>query len=216
LWRTRVRKANRDLTRLQTTRDNLKEELSDKKGEVDQLGDQIVRLTKVGELFRTLMDKLVLDQVRSIEAVVSEGLRTIFHDQVLSFEADVGVKYNKVSIDFLICQGKDESVIKGSPLDSFGGGPTSVASLILRLLTLIRLKRQPILLLDETLGCVSDDYLDASGRFLQKLADTTGIDILLITHKQALLEHAKLAYQGVENTEDDGSWSLGLRKLRAR
>ena len=62
---------------------------------------------------------------------------------------------------------------------------------------------------------MSDDYIDAAGQFLNKLAKNTGIDVLLVTHKQAFLDHADLAYQGSESTaEEDGSWSLTLRRLR--
>jgi ABC-type thiamine transport system ATPase subunit len=85
---------------------------------------------------------------------------------------------------------------------------------VLRLLALLRLKRWPLLLLDETLAAVSDEYVDQAGLFLRKLAETTGINLLMITHKQSYLDHAKVAYQGVEDTEEDGSWSLGLRRIR--
>jgi ABC-type dipeptide/oligopeptide/nickel transport system ATPase subunit len=189
--------------------------LVEKEREIVVLSTRVEQLTKVGELFRALMDKLVLDQVRSIEGIVTEGLRSIFHDQALAFEADIGQKYNKVTIDFLLKQGMDESTIRGNPIESFGGGPTSVASLVLRLLVLLRLKKWPLLLLDETLAAVSDEYSDQAGRFLRKLAETTGIHLLMITHKQSYLDHAGLAYQGIEETEDDGTWSLGLRRIRS-
>jgi ABC-type thiamine transport system ATPase subunit len=81
-------------------------------------------------------------------------------------------------------------------------------------MTLLRLKRWPILFLDETLAAVSDDYLDPTGGFLKKLAAATKIDVLLVTHKQAFLDHAQVAYQGTEEFRDDGSWSLALKRLR--
>lgn len=210
----RTRALGQRATRLLTLRDQLASELVEKESEITALSTRAEKLTKVGELLRALMDKLVLDQVRSIEGIVTEGLRSIFHDQALAFEADVGQKYNKVTIDFLLKQGTDESAIRGNPIESFGGGPTSVASLILRLLALLRLKKWPLLLLDETLAAVSDEYSDQAGRFLRKLAETTGIDLLMITHKQSYLDHAANAYQGIEETEDDGTWSLGLRRIR--
>jgi ABC-type iron transport system FetAB ATPase subunit len=175
----------------------------------------IEKLAKVNELFRVLMDKLVLDQVAGIEAVVTEGLGTIFLDQTLAFEAEVGQKYNKIAIDFLIRQGADdEMAVRGHPLESFGGGPASVASLVLRLLALLRLKKWPLLLLDETLAAVSDEYTEQAGLFLRKLAETSGIDLLMITHKQSYLDHANVAYLGTEEVQGDGTWSLGLKRIR--
>jgi chromosome segregation ATPase len=210
----RTREISRKAMRLQVAREALVAEVADREAEVASLSDRIEKLTKVGELLRVLMDRLVLDQVRSIEGIVTEGLQTIFHDQALAFEAEVGTKYNKVAIDFMLRQGSDESAIRGHPLESFGGGPSSVASLVLRLLALLRLKRKPLLLLDETLAAVSDEYTDQAGQFLRKLADSTGIDLLVITHKQSYLDHAHTAYQGAEETQEDGTWSLGLRRIR--
>lgn len=214
-WRQRTRALNETAVRLQAVRDRLQEDLGTRRQEVGQLSSRVEKLGKVGELLRALMDKLVLDQVRTIEGVVTEGLHAIFPDLALTFEAEVGSKYNKVAIDFFIKQGMDEAAVRGAPMDSFGGGPTSVSSLILRLLALMRLKRFPLLLLDETLAAVSDEYIDDAGVFLRKLAATTGIDILLVTHKASFLDHAENAFQGYEDSDEtDGSWSLGLRRIR--
>lgn len=213
-WRQRTQTLVDTATRFQAVRDQLAEELSERQNEVEALSLRIDKLTKVGELLRSLMDKLVLDQVRTIEGIVTEGLQAIFPDLALAFEADVGTKYNKIAIDFFLKQGVEETAVRGAPLESFGGGPTSVSSLILRLLSLLRLKRFPVLFLDETLAAVSDEYIDEAGRFLRKLSASTGIDILLVTHKAAFLEHATHAFQGYEETEDDGSWNLGLRRIR--
>ena len=213
-WRRRVQALNDTTTRLQITRDRIAEELAARQLEVEALSLRIEKVTKAGELLHALMDKLVLDQVRTIEGVVTEGLHAIFPDLALAFEAEVGTKYNKIAIDFFLKQGTDDTAIRGAPMESFGGGPTSVSSLILRLLALLRLKRFPFLLLDETLAAVSDEYVDEAGQFLRKLAASTGIDILFVTHKAAFLEHAAHAFQGFEDTDDDGTWSLGLRRIR--
>lgn len=213
----RSKELTRQALRLQVLRDQLVAERQAKEAEIAQLGDDLERLTKVGELFRTLMDRMVLGQVRSIESVVTEGLAAIFADQQLSFEADVGQRYNKISIDFFIRQGQQDTVeVRGHPLESFGGGPASVASLILRLLAILRLRKWPLILLDETLAAVSDEYTDAAGRFLRKLAESSGIDLLMITHKQSYLDHANAAYHGSEATQADGTWSLHLKKIRGQ
>lgn len=196
-------------------RDQHRETLAARRQEVADLDVEVELLTLVGELYRKLMDALVLGQVQSIEGVVTEGLKAVFYDQELVLESEVTQKYNKVNIDFFLQQGtKDGMVIRGKPLESFGGGPASVASLVIRLMTMLRLKRWPVLLLDETLAAVSDDYVDQMGAFLKRLAQSAKIDVLLVTHKQAYLDHANVAYQGGEELGQDGSWSLSLRRLR--
>jgi hypothetical protein len=210
----RVRAVEESSTRIATLRDRLTSELTTKKSEVNQLTVRVEKLTKVSELFRVLLDQLVVKQVRTIEGVVTEGLNTIFFDLDLGFEAEISPKYNKVSVDFLFRQGSadDPLAIRGKPLDSFGGGPSAVADLILRMMALLRLKRRPLLLLDETLASVSDDYVDATGSFLQQLAESMKIDVLLVTHKQSFLDHADLAYRCSEVLEEEA----GFRYLELR
>lgn len=202
----RVRGLNGTAVRLTTLRDRLRAEQASKQREVQDLSARIELLTKVSELFRVLMDLLVVNQVRSVESVVTEGLRSIFHDLDLWFEADVDQKYGKIAIDFFLRQGDKDNPLshRGRPLGSFGGGPSSVASLILRVLTVLRLKLWPLLLLDEALSAVSDDYIDATAQFLQGLAGKMGVDILLVTHKQGFLEHADQAYRCTEVISEDG------------
>lgn len=201
-WSQRVQVLQTSATRLRAVRDQISDDLEAKEEEIVTLAERQEVLTKVSELYRALMDRMIMGQVQTIETIVSEGLRTIFFDQDLSFKAEVSQKYNKISVEFFICQGDPEKGgIKGSPLDSFGGGPSSIASLILRILTLLRLKRKKILLLDETLAAVSDDYIEATGQFLQKLAETSSLTILLVTHKPAYLDHANHSYQGDSKSE---------------
>lgn len=212
----RVRGVRAQATKLSTLRDQLDSDLQTKRREVTDLSARIEVLTKVGELFRLLMDLLVIKQVRSVENVVTEGLGTIFHDLDLSFEADVGPKYGKVSVEFFIRQGaKDDPLShRGRPLDAFGGGPSSVASLALRVLTVLKLKRFPFLALDESLGAVSDEYTDTTGQFLKRLADKLGLDVLLVTHKSAYVDHADRAYSCSEVTDKEGRRHLALGGLR--
>ena len=213
-WQRRVRAVSDTGVRLRTLRDTLTVELERVEQETLDLEQRVTLLLKVGELFRALMDHLVTDQVKAIEGVITDGLRTILFDQKLAFEAEVGTRYNKVSIDFFLRQGDGALAIRDKPLEGFGGGPVSVASLLLRVLTLIRLGRKPLLFLDETLSAVSDEYIDTTGRFLKYLAENAGVDILLVTHKQGYLDHADMAYRGYEIREDDGSCHFALKTLR--
>ena len=213
-WSRRVRDLSDRSVRIATLRDQLIVDLSTIEREIVDLSERSCLLQKVGELLRALLDRFVADQVHDIESIVTDGLQAIFHDQVLKFQAEISAKYNKVSIDFSLRQGDGPLAIEGKPLDSFGGGPSSVASLLLRILTLLRLHRRPVLFLDETLSAVSDEYVDQTGQFLRRLAEQVGVDILLVTHKHSFLDHANAAYRGTETIEMDGSRHLVLKQVR--
>lgn len=214
-WQPRVRALTQSAARLRAVRDQVVRDLDLRSQEVDDLTARLDVLAKVGELFRALMDKLVLSHVKSIESVVTEGLHTIFFDQTLTFEAEIAQRYNRIAIDFFIRQqGADERIaIRGAPLDSFGGGPSSIASLVLRMLAMLRLKKWPVLFLDETLSPISDEYIESTGDFLRKLSTATGIPILLVTQKRGFVHHATTAYLASEVFES-GARHLELEAIR--
>lgn len=198
---------------LQTIRRRLQQERETKSKDIEDLTLRLDVLAKVSELFRALMDMLVMSHVRSIEGVVTEGLRSIFDDQTLAFEAEVQQRYNKVAIDFFLRQDHKRVSVRAHPLEAFGGGPSSVASLILKVLAMTRLGKWPLLVLDETLAAVSDDYIDQTGAFLKGLASKTGFSILLVTHKPAFLEHANVGYRATERVSSEGAPHVDLLRL---
>lgn len=209
-YRERLAALQKGVTRLEAVRDTLLSRLTDTKAKIVTEGERVELLTKGGELLRQLMDLLVLDQVRNIESLVTEGLKAIFDDQDLAFKAEVGQYRNKISIDLMVQAMQDGIEVEGPPLESFGGGVSSIVSLILRLMTLMKLGKFPLLVLDETLSAVSEDYVDATGLLLAKLAESSGTPILLVTHKHAFLDHAKRAYQGLESPTK----TIALRQIR--
>lgn len=194
----RVEALGRRGARLELQQQQLQESLQRLQGEVSQLSSEIEDLLMVEELFKALIDGLVVKQVKLLEEVITEGLQTIFFDQDLHLESEVGFRYNRVTIEFFFRSGSSEApiVIRGKPLDNFGGGPASFASLILRILAMQRLKKHPFLALDETLNAVSDTYIAPLGQFLQTYTKEAGLDVLLITHKTGYLNHATRSYQG--------------------
>lgn len=213
------------LTRHKAIRDNIAANLHARKAEVEALSEKVETLAKVGELLRLLVDRLVSEQRKIVEGLVTEGLQTVFHDQALSFEADVVQRAGRVEIDLFLRRGAKEAGIRGDPLEAFGGGPTSITSLLLRIIALRRMGRKPFLLLDESLAAVSDEYVDATGKLLYRLCESMGLDVLLVTHKPSFLEHAASAYQATEETVKEGSVEaaagegvtrLGLRRLRSK
>lgn len=210
-WSSRLQALTSRAERLRATRDQHASDLAAKAKEVEALSNRAVLLTEVGVLFRRLMDLLVFDQVKAIGSVVTEGLKAIFHDQDLTFSGDLAQRNGRVCVDFYLAQGDPlYGGIRGDPLTSFGGGPSSLVSLVLRILTQVRLKRRPLFLLDETLLAVSDEYVSATGQFLQRLTSTTKADVLLVTHNQAFLEHADVAYEATSAVDGE------FRRLKLR
>ena len=166
------------------------------KAEIKRLENQENLLDLVSELFRRLIDREVTTGVKAVEKLQSEGLQTVFSDQDITVETEVEVLRGKVSVDLTTVHKRaDGTVIKGQSIDGFGGSVTTVQSVLLRIIVIIRRGLRPFLLLDEALPAFDADYIVGVGQFLKTLCDRLGIDILVVTHNQALVESVDNAYR---------------------
>jgi ABC-type iron transport system FetAB ATPase subunit len=138
-------------------------------------------------------------------------LQAIFHDQDIAFEIVVGQKNGKVWIDFETLQ----NGVRGQALQSFGGGVASVESLLLRLLVLLKTGLSKYLILDESLAALSEHYVDEAGQFIRRMSEELGVNVLLITHNKAFLDHAHTAYQAGQDFTGDRE-KLTLKQITKR
>lgn len=183
-------------------REALDEQIAENARQIKDLEDEEQILDLVASLIRQIIDAEVTDGVKAVERLQSEGLREIFYDQELSVRADVEEARGKISVTLLTNQKrKDGSVVEGVSDQSFGGSVLTMQSVLMRITVIYRRKMRPLLLLDETLVAVANRYVDRAARFLSTLCRRLGLDVLLITHDEALVSAAHRAYQ-VTNHND--------------
>ena len=176
-------------------RDALDQQIEENDRRIADLQNEEELLDLVANLIRQLIDAEVTDGVRAVEKLQSEGLQEIFHDQALSVRAEVEESRGKVSVTLLTQRKqKDGSVVEGVADQSFGGSILTMQSILMRITVIFRRNMRPLLLLDETLGAVANKYVDRAARFLSTLCKRLGLDVLLITHDEALVGAAHRAY----------------------
>lgn len=169
----------------------------------------IKRLTNEGELLdivqgvlRTLIDKEVTTGVQAVERLLTEGLQAVFNDQDLAVRAEVVTQRGKVAVNLVTVQKHpDGTTVEGVSSDAFGGAVTTVESVLLRIIVMMRRGLRPFLLLDETLPAFDANYVANMGQFLALICDRLHIDILLVTHNQALVDAAHKAYRIVRGKD---------------
>lgn len=153
-------------------------------------------LQLVSNVIRSLIDSEINDSVQAVEKLQSEGLRTVFDDQDLSVSASVETQRGKISVELLTSQKlADGTVIEGLSNDAFGGAITTVQSVLMRIIVILRRDMRPLLLLDESLPAFDANYVSNMADFLRALSERLGLDILLVSHNQSLVEGAHKAYQ---------------------
>lgn len=159
---------------------------------------------KCSEIFKAWLEDSMKKNVDSMAELATTGLQHIVYDQKLTFKIKQEPKHNRLAMRFVL----EEDGNEGDPLSSYGGGAAVIISLVLRIAVMARMRMANLLLLDESMVSLSDSYVPLAASFMRQLAEQTGVNILMVTHKPEFLNHAHVAYEG----HKDGS--LKLKRLK--
>jgi hypothetical protein len=178
--------------------------------ELNRLEAEMAVYTKGSEALKLLLEELTRENLDSVDRLVTQGLRRVFHDQVdITFKSELVDTRNQLQIQFKTEQGP----ASGKAVDSFGASVTVVESLLLRIIVVLKMGLQPVLLLDESLAQVSDHYVEPMGRLLHSLCQKMGLTVLLVTHQQGFQDNADVVYKA-DCKEDGDVRTLTLKKIK--
>jgi len=159
--------------------------------QVSVLTTDVSILTFSSSILETLLKTISVESLNTVEQLVTYGLRVVFPDLSLNFKTDISTKRGAQWLDLKL----EDNGVEAPILSAFGGGPASVVAFLLRLLVCRRLNLAPVLLLDEPFSFVSEHYVENVGKLLRELADKLGFEMILVTHADAFLKHANVAYE---------------------
>jgi ABC-type uncharacterized transport system ATPase component len=194
------------ISRVQAYRDFLNGQITSSDADVVRLRHRSDLFQRCSEVYKSWLEDSLRSNIDSMADLATTGLRHIIHDQSLTFRIQQEMKYNRVSIKFLL----EEDGTEGNPMDSFGGGAVLVISLILRLAVMARMGMGNLLLLDESMFALANRYVPAAASFMRQLAEETNINILMVTHNEEFMNNAHTAYEAYK----DGSLRLKRRSVR--
>lgn len=194
---TRLSQARRLVDRQRTEAQLLAQQGKHLLEEIRQL-NQVVELHEKAALVLSAIGEQRQDAAqRSIETLVTEGLQTIFGDD-LSFHLVPGVRAKTPVVDLVVrSRLADGTTVDTDVLAARGGGLAAVVGFLLRLVILLlsKNKQDTVLFLDETFAHVSAEYLPRLIEFLKDLVAKTGVQIILVTHEESFQEAADVIYR---------------------
>jgi len=176
-------------------RDSVRERLRVSEGDIQRLEAEGELLVLVESLFQTLIDREVNLSVQAVQRLLTEGLQAVFPDQNLAVVPKVELQRGKVAVDLVTTQIHGGTTIEGGCNEAFGGSVTTVQSVLLRIFILLKRGLRPVLLMDETLPAFDSNYVHNIGSFLSLVSKQLGVDVLLVTHNQALVDAADRVYR---------------------
>jgi DNA repair exonuclease SbcCD ATPase subunit len=198
------------LIRMETLRTQHLKQVAEVEKEIEDLTRAIEVHTKSSVVLKSLLHDMVEENLKSIDKLVTEGLRRVFHDQVnITFKSELVERNNQLQISFRTEQGRAE----GSAINSFGASVTVVESLLLRIIVILKTGLAPVLLLDESLAQVSDEYIEPLGSLIQSLCHDLNMTVLLVTHQHEFQETADVVYKA-ECVEEGDIRTLVMKKIK--
>ncbi|KKK55198.1 hypothetical protein LCGC14_3076980, partial [marine sediment metagenome] len=151
----RLAKLKDDVRRVKAYRDVLRSQISAGEAEMGKLRYDADLDQKSSEVFKAWLEDLLRSNVDSIAELATSGLRFVINNQELTFRIHQEPKYNRLSMSFMI----EEDGVEGDPMTSFGGGAVVIASFILRLAVMARMRMGNLLLLDESMFALANKYV---------------------------------------------------------
>lgn len=127
-----------------------------------------------------------------ISELVSLVLESVFDDPY------------KMELKFELKRGKSEAELffsknnqQTDPMSSSGGGVVDIASFALRvcLWSLQQPKSRNVIIMDEPFKHLSKDLREKAGEMLQEISKKLCIQIIMVTHDPALVEHADKVFK---------------------
>lgn len=186
----------------------LKAQRKEKKEQLDQTKKNLSDWELVSILF-TETSEFAREQLKSrIEKTVTAALQSIIHDRDLRFKVIIDKKGGQPVAEWKVVKLYDGEPVQEDVESGKGGGITDIVSagLQLSLLELARPYSEGAFVADEPGRNVSDknDYGEYFAEFLAELAEKTGRQILLTTHRAEMVAVGAKQYY-VDMDEDENS-----------
>ncbi len=206
-----LNKRNNQVQRRLGEKRALENRISDLEAEVAELSTEGRTLEKSVWLLQQYADFQQKEVIEKVESIVTSGIRAVFQNETLEFklyysETKAGGKKKSPEITMAVFYDYGGQQVKGDIRNSFGGGLSVVVSTLLRIVFVMFLspRLRPILFLDEPLrdlspsyntGDNADGYRARMSKFIRKLADEAGIQVILVTHEPEYGEAADINHR---------------------
>ena len=192
-----------------------KQLVSKLRGQQEYISSEIQATRKRGIRLKKIIRDL--DEAKVVAQTVAQQTQAqleycISELVTLALEAVFDEPY-KLKLEFVLKRGRTEAVIEFErdgetldPMTASGGGAVDVASFALRiaLWSLSQPRSRNSILLDEPFRFLSRELQPKAGAMLKMLAERLGLQFIVVTHNQALIESADRVFvttidKGVSN-----------------
>lgn len=158
--------------------------------EIARLAAEADRHAKAGALLTRIGEQRQETARLQFEQLATQALQVIFGEG-LSFHFQAGESGGQATLEPVIRSMYGDTEIETPVLDARGGGLAAVTGFVLRLvMVLLTPHVRKVLFLDETFSFVGESYTGRLAEFLRQVADSTGVQVVMITHDSVYAQYA--------------------------
>ncbi len=160
--------------------------------ELEATRETLLDFSKVLSIFHVMTDAVHAQFLEVIEGVITSGLEAVFNEPI-EFRIVPTIRGKNVNFDFVI---SGDGGSNTDLMSARGGGVVSVIGVLLRVLVvrLLRDRVRQVVILDEPLAMLSEEYVEPMGLLLSTLAADLGMQIILVSHQPGFANNADVVY----------------------
>jgi DNA repair exonuclease SbcCD ATPase subunit len=192
-------KQRRDaLVRKQAENDLIREQQTALRAKMDELSKLLGTGQEALQFLENVANSRRSALKDQIESIVSEALQIVYGPE-LKVELSYDVKAGRSFVDIRIVKDTPAGEVKRT-MEGIGGGVSDTVSVPLRLLVLLASRQTDrVCLLDEAYKHVDLERVERAAGFVAEIAHRLGIQIVMSSHHEAMLEAADCVYGVTEN-----------------
>lgn len=193
----RLRQLSQDVSRWKGRREHASDLLERSREKHERGERQMEALEQAIQVLQAATETRRQELKTRVESLVTRGLRAVFGREDYEFTFKVSLKRDVFGVIPMLRSKYGDREIETTVAGSRGGGIANVVAFLLRVIvmSLARPKVAPVLVLDESFSMVSADKLRGVASLLRELNETAGIQFVLVTHKEELLDAADVIYR---------------------
>ena len=149
---------------------------------------------KASIALKDLIRVVSTENITQIETLVNSAIKSVMPDKRVFFKIESVIRRDLTEYEFqVIRQGSNEP---GST-ESNGGGLFALIAFVLKITFNVLSKKAPLVVLDESLSFISEQYLLPTSNLINQIAEEFNLTVLLVTHQPLFGEAATSNYLSV-------------------
>lgn len=175
----------RKLENLKGHRNELKSQMVAIRTTIQEQSSLLIKYEQAREIIRTVGLETQQNLQYHISDIVSLALEGVFTEPY-QLKVEFIQRRNKTECDLLFVRDGKEI----DPLESSGYGAVDVASFALRVASWSMNRNRNIIVLDEPMRFLSEDYQEKAGEMIKELSNRLGLQFLIVTHEDTLSSYS--------------------------